>query len=130
MTQEGFIDGGNEVCSEARLFHIAEPAFRKACAHIFRILVHREEDKLNCGKSCVDLVGGFDPIEDRHGYVQNDEIGLQPLRFANESSSVIDCSDQIKIRLQDRRHAVQKEVMVVRKQNSRRSAMRSRPCQL
>ena len=118
MTQESLPNRGYEIRSKARFLNEAETSFFKAGAYIFRLLMYGQEKELRIGHGQMEFMCGLDPIQDWHGYIQNNHIGTKPLCFGDKSSSVLDGPNQVKIRSQERDHAVKQELIIVRKEDS------------
>ncbi len=72
----GFLDGGQEVGSDARLDHIAQrPGLQRLPGEV-RIVVHREEDDARLDPGLLQAMDRFDPVHHRHGNIEYQNVGL------------------------------------------------------
>src|SRR5271166_3468340 len=81
-------DGRQEVGSEPRLNDIAEPARIECGSGEVGVFVDREEDQARRPVRVPELTRRFDAIEPRHGDIEHDYIGMEPLGLSQEFASI------------------------------------------
>ncbi len=80
--------GGKEIGSEPRLNDITEPARLKCGPGVVGVFVDREKDETSRPLRAPELARRFDAVKPGHGYVQHDDIRMEPLRLSQEFASI------------------------------------------
>src|SRR5260370_36554175 len=79
--------------------------------------MHAEEDDLDLRVGLPDLTGGLDPVEQRHGHVGDDQIGLELLGGFHHGASIRHYAYDLEIMLQDTTQAFGDDRMVIGQQH-------------
>ena len=75
--------------------------------------MYRQEYKFGRRPHFVEPVGGFNPVEHGHGYVQYNYVWLKPLGFGEQVPSIICGPDHVKLWVQERQHAIENDRVIV-----------------
>ena len=67
----------------------------KRFGRIGRTGLHGEEDEFHVGTKRFNLMRGIDPVQQRHGNVQDDQVGFKTLSRLNERTAVWGCPDNL-----------------------------------
>jgi hypothetical protein len=85
---ESFLNGGNEVSDQLRLHHVSDRSSGQACLDEIGIGVHRQENDLRRAARYAQLLAGINAIENRHGDICDDDIGLKAFRSVEQRLAV------------------------------------------
>ena len=80
--------GGEEIRGEPRLNNVARPAGIECCPGVVGVFVDREKDEADRPLRAHELTRRFDAVEPRHGDVEDDDIGMEPLYLGEELASI------------------------------------------
>jgi hypothetical protein len=64
------------------------------------------------------LTNGLNPVEQRHGNIDNKDVGTQSFSFFHQSPSVFNGSDKVKLRLKKTLQSLKEDPVIIRQQDA------------
>jgi hypothetical protein len=77
-----------------------------------------DKDEFYFGKKTANLPGRFYTVEQRHGYVKDDQVGLQLPGLTDEDSSILGQAEEFEIGFKQLAQAFPDKQMVIRNKDS------------
>ena len=86
--RESFLNGGHEVGVKSGLFDVAEGTCSQASTDEIKVGMNRQENDLCRAAGFAQLLAGLYAIENRHGDIRDDDIGLKVPRRVEQRLAV------------------------------------------
>lgn len=113
MARQGLLESGNEIRRQSRFCYVTQRSFGDACLQERRFLVNRQKHEFGPRTYPVQFMRGIHPIQYWHGDIQNNHVGVQPLRFRNQVISVVCSANHVILRTQKCEHSVEHQLVIV-----------------
>src|SRR5262245_14424228 len=91
------VNGGDEFFTGRGLEQVAGSACPKSLGRELRLGVHGQEDDLGGNAVPLELARGVETVQQRHGNVRHNHVGLEFLRGVQQRASVADRADKFEL---------------------------------
>jgi hypothetical protein len=110
---KGFLDCRHEVGHHSGLHDISKSARGQTSANEFRVRVNRQENNLGPAAGHLQFIGSLDAIQNRHGNITDDDIGLKFHCGFKQGLAIGHPTDNFERGSQEADHCLQQEGMVI-----------------
>ncbi len=115
---QGRVNSGNQVSGQVALNYVSERSRGKTGTNKLSEVMDGEKNHFGLRIAHSQLLGRFNPVDQRHRNVGHDDIGMQAVRLGEQVPAIRDRSHHVELRLQQGAYTLANGGVIVSQQNT------------